>query len=136
MNWRELLKNFAKHSLSINSQKAYQTAQRQYFQVCQSFGISPLPTSEQVLIARSYLSAVRHLHISNGYGDPLKGASQLDLVLRGLKRKKPRGQDTRLPIIPWILMRIREVLMQKPHNYDNIMLWAACCLVFFCILES
>ena len=39
-----------KPSLSINSQKAYQTAQRQYFQFCHSFGISPLPASEQVLI--------------------------------------------------------------------------------------
>ena len=139
-----------KASLSINSQKAYQTAQRQYFQFCHSFGISPLPASEQVLIlfvadissrvchstARSYLSAVRHLHISNGYGDPLKGALQLDLVLRGLKRKKPRGQDTRLPITPWILMQIREVLMQKPHDFDNIMLWAACCLAFFAFLRA
>ena len=134
-----------KASLRVNSQRTYQTAQNQYLQFCRGFGITPLPATEQVLIlfvadissrvchstARSYLSAVRHLHISNGYGDPLKGALQLDLVLRGLKRKKPRGQDTRLPITPWILRRIREVLMEKPHDFDNIMLWAACCLAFF-----
>lgn len=109
-----------------------------------------LPASEQVLIlftaeisqrvcytsARSYLSAVRHLHISNGYQDPLKGALQLELVLKGLKRKKPKGQDTRLPITPLVLRHIKQVLMQNPGDYNNILLWAACCLAFFAFLRA
>ena len=30
----------------------------------------------------------------------------------------------------------KEVLMQKPRDFDNIMLWAACCLVFFAFLRA
>ena len=60
----------------------------------------------------------------------------MELVLRGLRRKKPRGQDVRLPITPLILMRIRDVLMQQPHDFNNIMLWAACCLAFFAFLRA
>ena len=96
VNWRELLRTSAKQSLNINSQRAYHAAQKQYIEFCQSFQIVPLPATEQVLIlfvadlssrvchvtAWSYLSAVRHLHISNGYGDPLKGALQLELKLQ------------------------------------------------------
>ena len=145
VNWRELLRTSAKQSLNINSQRAYHAAQKQYIEFCQSFQIVPLPATEQVLIlfvadlssrvchvtAWSYLSAVRHLHISNGYGDPLKGALQLELVLRGLRHKKPRGQGVRLPITPLILMHIRDVLMQQPHDFNNIMMicldiWAIC----------
>ena len=66
----------------------------------------------------------------NGYGDPLKGALQLELILKGLKRKKPREQDTRLPITPLVLRMIKQVLMRNPRDYNNMMLWAACWLVF------
>ena len=93
--------DLCKASLSINSRKAYQTAQKQYFQFFPTFGISLLPATQQVLIcswqmfhhstARSSLSAVRHLHISMG-----------TRYCKGLKRKKLRGQDTRLLITPWI----------------------------------
>ena len=128
----------------------YGTAQKQFLQFCQKFAVPPLPASEQTLIlftadmsqrvcytsARSYLSAVRHLHIANGYGDPLKGALQLELVLKGLKRKKPKGQDTRLPITPLVLKIIKQVLMGNPQDYNNIMLWAACCLAFFAFLRA
>ena len=141
--------DLCKASLSDNSQRSYKTAQKQYINFGQSFGMNPLPASEQMLIlfvaepssrvchttAQSYLSAVRHMHISSGHGDPLKGALQLELVLKGLIRKNPRGQDVRLPMTPLILMRIKGVLMQQPHEFNNIMLWAACCMTFFAFLR-
>ena len=76
------------------------------------------------------------MHIANGYGDPLKGSLQLELVMKGLKRWRPRAQDHRLPVTPWILKKIREGLLQNPHDYDNILFWAACCLGFFAFLRS
>ena len=85
---------------------------------------------------RSYLSAVRFLHISNGHADPLTGRLQLDLLLRGIRKKKPGSQDKRLPITPLILEKIFTVLNKTPSKFENKLLWAACCLGFFGFLRS
>ena len=83
-----------------------------------------------------YLSAVCHLHIVWGFGDPLVGKLRLELALKEVKRARPLTPDTRLPITPLILRRIKSVLVQSPEEYDNIMLWAAFCLCYFAFLRS
>ena len=109
-----------------------------------------MPASEQVLILftahmaqsvchstiRVYLSAVRHLHLSKGYSDPLSNASQLELVLRGVKREKRSANDERLPITPLVLQAILGVVQRDAASYTNIMMWAACCLGYFAFLRS
>ena len=121
-----------------------------YTDFCVAYGREPLPASEQLLIlyvaelslrvchstARTYLAAIRHMHISQGHGDTLKGCPRLELVLRGLKRQRPRAQDSRLPITPWILLQMKQVLSREPGSWDNILIWAACCLGFFAFLRS
>lgn len=42
----------------------------------------------------------------------------------------------RRPITVHIMARIKSVLLKNPHNYHNIMMWAACCLAFFAFLRS
>lgn len=137
-------------SLANSSRRTYGAAQKSYISFCEAIGAQPVPASEQLLILfvaeasqkvcystiRTYLAAVRHMHIARGYKDPLKGALQLELVLRGAKRQKPRSQDSRLPITTWILLKIKKVLQRDPHNWDNIMLWAAVTMAFFAFLRS
>ena len=79
---------------------------------------------------------MRFLHIANGHPDPLAKKLKLDLLLRGLRRKKPSSQDKRLPITPLILEKIFSVLNKNPSNFENKLLWAACCLGFFGFLRS
>ena len=112
--------------------------------------MEPVPASEHLLVlfaahlaqscahstVRSYLSAVRHLHISAGARDPLSDTLQLQLLLKGLKRNRSSLADSRLPITPLILQSILEVVVREPHSYTNIMMWAACCLGYFAFLRS
>lgn len=137
--------NLITDSLAQSSRRAYRAGHSEFMQFCQRLSVTPLPAQEPVLVlfvahlslrlahssVRSYLSAVRHLHIAQGFGHPLAGALQLQLALKDLKRSKPREKDSRLPITPYVLRRVKAVLDQEPHRPDNVMLWAACCLVFF-----
>ena len=89
---------------------------------------------------KSYLSAVRHLHIAEGVPDPFQlPRHRLEYILKGVKRceaeKGPEGRD-RLPISPDILRKIKTSWESVPPTPDAIMLWAACCLAFFGFLRA
>ena len=81
------------------------------------------------LSLRSYLSAVRFLHIVNGHSDPLAGKLQLSQLLKGVQRKK--SWWTTLDIGQYIQVRNHELT-----SYNNRLLWAVCCLGFFGFLRS
>ena len=64
---------------------------------------------------------------------------RLEHVLRGIKRelsKKSSTSKPRLPMTPNILLKLRSVLEEDPAAFDNIMLWAACCMCYFGFLRS
>ena len=109
---------------------------------------SPCPTDEWTLclfatfLARSvkhssikvYLSAVRSLHIEEGFPDPLVNCLRLWRVVRGIKRTQGSSQVQRLPITDDILMIIFNSLdLSIP---DHCMFWAACNLAYFGFLRS
>ena len=133
------------HSLADSTWKTYREVQSEYLAFCSSLGAPPVPASEDLLIfyvansmlrqlARStiqvYLSAVRNYHIMQRVADPLASRPKLNLFIRGVKRSAKRAQDTRLPITPFVVAKILDVLKGHPSNYTNIMFWAACCLGF------
>jgi hypothetical protein len=137
-------------SLAVSSQRSYASAQANFSRFCGSLGIPACPASEQVLLLfvadmsqrvchstiRSYLSAVRHLHLARGFQDPLAGTTRLDLALKGLRKRKPRSRDPRLPITPWVLSVLGRTLMQDSDSYEQLLLWAAYCLGFFTFMRS
>ena len=137
-------------SLASSTWKTYRAAQEDFRKFCSSINQSPIPASEELLILytahlstrlahssiRTYLSAVRNLHVLQGKGDPMAGRLKLDQFLRGVRRLKSRPADSRLPVTPLILSAIRRVLDRQPSSPDHIMLWAACCLGFFGFLRS
>ena len=89
---------------------------------------------------KCYLSAVRHLQISNGFKDPFTGEHmpKLDYVLRGIKKhqaEQSSDERTRLPITPALLSKMREVWGDSSVGTDVTMIWAACCLAFFGFLR-
>ena len=87
---------------------------------------------------KGYLSAVRHLQIECGGGDPREeNMPLLELALRGAKRGQA-GMPTRarLPITPAVLEKLRPSWNQDPANPRHIMLWTACCVAYFGFLWS
>ena len=81
-----------------------------------------------------YLSAVRALHIEEGFPDPLVNCLRLQRVLRGIKWTQGSPEAQRLPITDHILMIIFGAL--DLSVFDHCMFWAACNLAYFGFLRS
>ena len=83
---------------------------------------------------KSYMAGVRHLHISEGYGDPFThDLHRLHYVRRGIKRAEGIAgvaKRERWPITPDLLRKIKSVWDQKAEEANVVMLWAACWLAW------
>ena len=87
-----------------------------------------------------YLSAIRNLQIASGLSDPFAGAAmpQHNQVMKGIHVKwveAERGIEKRkrLPITPATLLNLKKVWSGRMSDFDTKMIWAACCLCFFCV---
>ena len=143
-------------SLAASTQQTYSSGKNRFIKFCQQAGVAPLPACENVLCwfcahlanqnlkyrtIKVYLSAVRHMQIAERGDDPFEGRhmARLNYVLRGIKKRQStqsQGERERLPITPPLLRRIKVVWEEDKAQGDKPMLWAACCLCFFCISSS
>ena len=146
---------YFRNGIAASTQRSYKSAKRRYQNFCGDRGLSPVPASESqlclfcVFLAKEklahatikcYLSAVRHLHVEEGVGDPHIGSmAKLEQVLRGIKsiqaKGAPRGKE-RLPITPELLIKLKRVWEQDARNRDVVMLWGAALLCFFGFLRA
>ena len=139
-------------ALADCSKKTYGSVQCQFFTFCEeNFFVnesgSPLPASELTVFRfidhksascksdtlHSYLSAIRHLHISSGYQIPLSGYQRVPLVLKYLKHTQGDSERLRTPITALVLFSIRAQL--DLCAYNDLMFWVACLLAFFGFLR-
>ena len=78
-----------------------------------------------------YLSVVHNLHVSAGLHEEFSKqlTPRLELVLKGIKKEKAKSAPpSRLLITVEIMGSIKAVLARNPTDYDNTLLWSACCL--------
>ena len=66
---------------------------------------------------------------------PTRSTSGEDKTGLGLRRRRPRTADARLPITPLILTAIGHSLKNNGDAYEQLLVWAACCLGFFAFWE-
>ena len=144
---------FLAQGLAQSTQKSYASGQRRFIAFCRQAGKlhpdgSPCPVEEWTLCLfvsfladsiqhasiKVYLSAIRSLHIEQGFPDPLLNCLRLQQVMRGIKRFQGSPVAARLPITDSLMMVIRQSLNVTLH--DHCMFWAACTLAYFGFLRS
>ena len=82
-----------------------------------------------------YLSAVRSLHVDQGFPDPLENCLWPQRVVTGIKRSQGAlSSRPRLPVSSNILRIIYSAL--DLNSFDDVMSWAACLLAYFGFLRS
>ena len=151
---QEALQSYYHQGLAASTHKTYSVGTQNYLSFCKQIHSPPLPASEQTLLLyithlgqlnlahktiKVYLSAVRNLHITSGDFKAFESqlSPRLERVLKGIKssQAKTNPPRIRLPITSSIMYKIRSTLANSPCDYNNIMLWAACCLAFFGFLR-
>lgn len=139
--------------LAPSTRRVYSSAQRRFLDFCiQDNRVRPngsiLPASQETLMRfcshladnlhhtsiKVYLSGIRSLHIDEGYPDPLADCLQLQRLLRGIKRCQGSNLVKRRPITGKLMQVIYNSLDMS--EYNQVMLWAACCLGFFGFLRA
>ena len=121
--WVRWLRDSFGSPLPPATRRTYCSAQGRYLTYCAEEHTQPLPTNEDILCRfiawmfahdlshqtmKSYLSAVRHLQIMSGLGDPFVSEMlRLQYVLKGarieMSKSTPGAKRSRLPITPAFL---------------------------------
>ena len=145
------MEHYFRNGLAPSTQKTYSSAKKRYLQFCKDKSLSPLPAPEKQLCQfvsslaiqslchntiKSYLAAIRHLHIAEGYGDPhIHAMTRLEQVLKGIKMIQSKGpkKRERLPITPNHLAKLKEVWSSGLGKFDGQMLFCSSLAMFFWI---
>ena len=145
---------YFENGLAPATQRCYSAGQQRYIQFCTQANLTQIPTSESTLslfvayLARTglahstikvYLSSIGNLHLSCSQHHVYRRAltPRLEQILQGIKREQAstRPVRIRLPVTVDIMHSIYSVLSKTPNQYQEIMLWAACCTAFFGFLR-
>ena len=152
-DWIALFLLSLNNRISQSTRSAYASGQWRYLTFCMTFGLQPLPFPVYTVcrfvafLAHSglsyssicqYLSAIKHLHIAAGFPptDTLQHPVLCYVLRRFLNTHPQYSRPRRLPITPYILLLLYCFWSSSPADYENSMLWAACCLAFFAFLRS
>ena len=137
------------HALAPATRRLYSTGQSHYLSFCHLHHLPPGPADDQRLAEfvtyladvirvapitiKTYLAAVKSLHIDHGWADPLDSAPLTQCVLADVKRV--HGSQRRLqrlpitqPVLKSLLLKLDTISWLPPR--DRLMLRAACTLAF------
>ena len=131
----------------LNTQRTYNSAQKQYLEFCKIYGYAPILASEELLLmylaylqrkslkyasVNVYFAAVRCPHVLEGHGNPLEGALRLKQAFKAV-RLNSGPQKQKLPITFELLSKLKYKLSD---SYNNKLLWAAMTMAYFGLLRA
>ena len=126
-------RTFMWRGLATSTTKSYQSAQRSFQKFCNQLNVAPLPAQEWTLIIytahlaqtvsvstiKMHMAAIRHLHIIQGLDPPPTTSPRIRLVTNGIQRVCPKVAQSRLPVTPTILHRVKAILDQDSLGFSN-----------------
>ena len=136
-----------KDGIRDSTKQTYKSAQRDYIKFCQLYNLVSLPTCEKTLMMyvtylyqrniryntiKVYLFAIRHMHVINGYDNPLTDNPRLQLSIKALQYKCNKSTE-KLPMTYDILERIYRYINS---NHDKQLVWSAMTLGFYGLLRA
>ena len=83
---------------------------------------------------RQYLNIVRILHLDSGFKNPMEGNWFIQSTLKGIDRLLGTPVLRKAPISPDVFLMIKAQL--DLSSIHDSMFWAACLLMFFCLLRK
>ena len=145
--------HFLAQGLAPSTRKAYASGQRKFIEFCRQAGKlhsngSPCPADEWTLCLfvsfladsiqhssiKVYLSAIRSLHIEQGFPGPLLNSLRLQRVLRVFKHSQGSPATRHLPITDSLLLVNHWAL--DLNIFYHCAFWAACMLGSFGFLRA
>ena len=140
-------RHLVQSGLRTTTRKTYSSAQKSYMKFCDDYNLLALPCSEDTVLLfiaylhstgckgstiRVYLSAVRSLHVEEGYGNPMDNYLRVKQALRASDRISP-NPTRKMPITLDILSKMHSLIGSSTRDK---MIWAAFTLSFFGCLRA
>jgi hypothetical protein len=141
-------REYKRKAYAVSTQKTYRSQLRRFLQFCLDFKCSPIPVSQETLVAYvaylarslsassipNYLNVIRILHLEAGLPNPLEGNFELNMLKRGIKREKGVPPCQKAPITVEILKNMYPLLdLSKP---SDLSFWSIALIAFFGFLRK
>ena len=148
------IQHYYSQGLAPSTHKCYRTGQLHYITFCNQSKRTPNPIKEMTLLLfiaylaegglaytfiKLYLSAICSMHVTCGHHLVISQhlTPYLEQVMHGIKKKQLKSgtNHERLPITADLMQQIYSVLSHNIHDYNSVLMWAACCTAFFGLLR-
>jgi integrase len=138
---------FRNAAYAATTKKTYKSQSSCYVKFCLSYGLIPVPASQETLIsycaflARTlsansvpgYLNVIRLMHLEAGFKNPLLDNWELSSIQKGISRLLGKPPVQKSPITVKILLDIFQTVSNHP---SDVAFWAACLIAFYGFLRK
>ena len=128
--------------------QAYSTHLRQYLRFCIRFNLTPVPASQNTILAYiaflahtlkpssigNYINIIRLLHLDAGLLNPLENNFQVQNLRKGIARHLGCPPKQKLPITCEILVKVYNNLCM--YVSADVVFWAACVIGYLGFLRK